>query len=117
MHGQRSDPYSPYKMPSRSPYKMPDRRSGLCKSTGNPGACKMREQKCEPRKQKCGLRKMSEKRSGGSTMRGYRSGTPYKMHGHRSGPPYKMLEHKNSPYLRHRRSCKASVGAIRPGRK
>jgi hypothetical protein len=85
----RSGPYSPFKMPKQRWRKMPRHGSGPCKRTDKSGPCKIPEQ-----------------RSGGS-----------KMHGHRSRP-YKMHEHRTSlcKMPRRRRSCQASVGAIRPSR-
>ena len=96
INGHRSVPHNPLKMPQHRSRKMPDDRSGPCKCTDTSVTCRMRGQ----RSSRC---KIPEKRSGGSRMHDYRS------------RPHKTPEHRISLYkmLRHRRSCKASVCAIR----
>jgi hypothetical protein len=109
MRTHRWGPYSPFKMPRHGLckmlprhrlQKMPQHLSGPCTSTDASGPSKVRGLRYGPRK-------IPEKRSSGS-----------KMHGHRSRP-HKTPGHRTSlcKMPRHRRSCKPSVGAIRPGRK
>ncbi len=86
-------------MPRHRLQKMLGQLFGPCKSTDTSGPSKVRELSYGP----C---KILEKRSGRSKMHGYRS------------RPHKTSEHRTSlcKIPRHRRSCKPSVGAIRPSR-
>jgi hypothetical protein len=95
-NGHRSDPH---KMPQHRLCKMPRNGSDPCKCTDTSVTCRM----CGRRSGRC---KVPEKRSGGSKMHEYRS------------RPSKTPEHRVKCKIpRHRRSCKASVYAIRPRRK
>jgi hypothetical protein len=99
INGHRSDPCNRLKMPHHRLCKMPDDRSGPCQCTDRSVTCRMREQRS-------GRCKIPEKRSGGSKMHEYRS------------RPNTTPEHRVSlcKTPRRRRSCKASVCAIRPSR-
>src|SRR6202790_2738820 len=79
MHGHRSGPYSPYKMPKHRASKVPEHRSSPCKSTDTPG---MRVQRKMPEQSS---RKMPEHTSVASKMHEPRTG-PCKVPRHRSGP-------------------------------